>query len=145
MQADGDQGAPRKKKRKRDAGGAALVEKRPRHMRFTAGRSRSYYVFLMYSHDAKKNTCIDVSRNPVRKIFNYNRGTVRHRRGGKSNSHVWRLEQIVGPFDARDEALRYRHAWTRNSRSLRGRAKKGREMALDNALACWDMHVGDEY
>lgn len=115
-------------------------------MRFTAGKSRSYFAFLMFSRDSKKkNTCIDVSRNPVSKIYNYNKGTLRHRRGGKSNSYTWHLEQIVGPFDTREEAVDFRDAWTRNSRSLRGRAKKGREMSLRQDLACWDMHCQNEY
>lgn len=115
-------------------------------MRFKDGKSLSYYAFLMYSvSNGKSNTCIGLSRNAINKVYHYNRGRLRHRRGGKSNSNKWYLEQIVGPFDSIIEASLFRKHWTRNSRSLRGRAKKGREMAIDNKLACWDMHCTTNY
>jgi len=113
-------------------------------MRFKDGRSISHYAFLIFSQNkGKKNTFIGLSRNPVNKVYHFNNGTIRHRRGGKSNGNKWFLQQIVGPFDTADDGRRFREAWTCNSRSLRGRSSKGRELAKQASVACWEMSSGD--
>ena len=137
---------------------ARFLKSRPLRMRFKDGQSLSYYAYLTYSEQkTKKNTAIGVCQDAIEEVYKTNtakpaRTRTRAPRKKKTEKQVsqpdqqqWHLEQIIGPFDAEEEAIMFRDHWAKNSRALRGRAKKGRDLAEANNLACWDMHYTQNY
>ena len=110
------------------------------------GCGLSHFAFLMVNTLAseKTHTYIGTSRNPPAKVSAFNRGDIRSRKNTKQGRPHWRIEQMVGPFDTRDDARRFRVAWDDHTRGIQPRIKKGQMLARQWKLECWSMRMAEK-
>jgi len=65
-------------------------------------------------------THVGKSRNPIRKVYNHNRGTLdsKSTRAGAPN---WTIVTYIGPFESKDDSFQFLEMWRRKRRGLRRR------------------------
>jgi len=120
-------------------------------MRFKNGESLSFFVVLIYADDptttdkSKLPTIIDISKNPLKDVDEQNQGVTKHRFAGKSSGAVCKIQQILGPFDTIDKAIKIQEEWKNKARGLFGRGAHGRELHKNRKIPLWDAHCDIEY
>lgn len=108
-------------------------------------RCKPYYVYLMACSvptsvsAAKRNfTHIGMSREPIHKVVRHNEGRVNSgKRSTRTSAPHWRLEELIGPFDTRNQARRFQRRWFRNTKGVKLRLERGVELARVHNRVCY--------
>jgi hypothetical protein len=106
-------------------------------------RSMPWFCFMIvnFRPEQKINTWIEESLNPFISLKLHNNKGVILRKCTKSAAGSWELEMIIGPFYDWESATEFVSAWKLQSRGITSRRERGKQLAAEMGLTCWDQEV----
>lgn len=102
------------------------------------------YLMINFYPNTKTHTHVGKSREPVKKVKEYNKGTIKNARQTNTATGYWELEMIIGVFDKKADAIEFRDLWKSNSRGIKSRRQRGIDLAIKHKKTCWDKRMDEE-
>lgn len=92
---------------------------------FSGRARRPHYCYLMFNAENKSTNDIGISKSPVEEVYDFRKGLLKHRKGGRQNALAWCLLCAIGPFESHAHARKFKALWACSPRNLHKRLRRG--------------------